>query len=221
MPRAGGSVCRVRVWSGQDADLAPGDRHIVLVGLMGAGKSIVGRALAVRLGRPVADSDRDLERATGLTAEEWRRQHGTRALHAREASILLEALSIHRPAVICAAASTMERPACRQALRTSAAIEVWLKAGPDTLAARFGGEVHRPRFGSDPRAVLVRQAARRDPLFAAMAAIIIDVDQLDPWAIVDQIEYALTTFHGSHSDGHSAQTARLPVADGRSTGRRR
>jgi shikimate kinase len=159
---------------------------------MGAGKSTVGRALADRLDRPVVDSDRELERASGLNAEEWRDQRGTRALHAREASILLEALSMRRPAVICAAASTIEREPCRAALRRSAAIIVWLKARPDTLAARFAREGHRPRFGSDPRAVLVRQAARRDPLFQAMAAVTIDVDQLDPPAVVAQIEHALS-----------------------------
>jgi shikimate kinase len=136
------------------AGVVPADRHIVLVGLMGAGKSTVGRVLAARLHRPVADSDRDLELASGLTAEEWRDQRGTRALHAREASILLEALSMRRPAVICAAASTIERARCREALRASAAIVVWLRARPDTLAARFEREIHRPRFGSDPAAVL-------------------------------------------------------------------
>jgi len=182
-----------------DADAAPVDRHIVLVGLMGAGKSTVGHALAARLGRPVADSDRDLEEASGLTAEEWRGQRGTRALHKREASVLLEALSKQRPAVICAAASTIERPRCRQTLRTSAAIVVWLRARPDTLAARFGCEVHRPRFGSDPLRVLIRQATRRDPLFETMAAIVVDVDQLDPTAIVVQIERALMAFPGWRS----------------------
>jgi len=169
----------------------PADRHVVLVGLMGAGKSTVGRALAGRLDRPIADSDRDLERASGLTAEEWRGQRGTRALHAHEASILLEALALGRPAVVCAAASTIERARCREALRASAAIVVWLKARPDTLAARFAREGHRPRFGSDPGAVLARQAARRDPLFEASAAITIDVDRLEPAAIVARIERAL------------------------------
>jgi shikimate kinase len=158
---------------------------------MGAGKSTVGRALAARLDRPLADSDRDLERATGLTAEEWRRQRGTRALHAHEASILLEALSMGRPAVIGAAASTIERAGCREALRASGAIVVWLRARPDTLAARFAREVHRPRFGADPRLVLVRQAARRDPLFEAASAITIDVDQLGPPAIAARIDHAL------------------------------
>jgi shikimate kinase len=174
------------------ADAGPADRHVVLVGLMGAGKSTVARALAGRLDRPVADSDGDLERTSGLTAEEWRVQQGTSALHAREASILLEALAMRRPAVICAAASTIERARCRKALRASGAIVVWLKARPNTLAARFEREIHRPRFGSDPAAVLGRQATRRDPLFAAAAAITIDVDRLEPAAVVAEIEEALT-----------------------------
>ena len=154
---------------------------MVLVGLMGSGKTSVGRRLATRLGWPLRDSDKEIEAATGLTVRELRQRDGVDAMHALEARQLLDALADPEPSVIAAAASTVEVPACREALRDPNVAVMWLRASPAALAKRFAArDRHRPEFGSSPEAFLAEQAERRDPLFASLDPIVIDVDQIRP-----------------------------------------
>ncbi len=77
-------------------------RHVVIIGLMGAGKTSVGRRLAERLGRTWRDSDADIEAATGATVRELRDREGVDAMHARESAQLLDALATTEPSVISA-----------------------------------------------------------------------------------------------------------------------
>jgi shikimate kinase len=155
--------------------------HVVMVGLMASGKSSVGRRLATKLGWPYRDSDKDIEAATGLTARELGEREGVDAMHALEARHLLEALAEPEPSVIGAAASTIEVPKCRAAMRTPGVAVVWLRAAPEVLAKRFDAkDRHRPEFGSSPEAFLTEQAERRHPLFASLDPIIIDVDRIRP-----------------------------------------
>lgn len=156
-------------------------RHIVLVGLMGSGKTTVGAALAGALGRPHRDSDADLGRMTGRTAREIAGEDGIDRLHELELGVFLDALESQTPSVISAAASVIDHPAGRDALRGPDVHVVWLRARPEVLArragggatarARRGGSGHRPDRG--PASGL---AARRDPLYAAVADRTIDVE---------------------------------------------
>ena len=156
-------------------------RHAVVVGLMGAGKSAVGRRLAPRLGWPWHDSDRDIEATTGLTVRELRDRDGVDAMHALEAKQLLDALAKPGPSVVSAAASTVEVPECREALKAPDVAVVWLRASPGVLARRFASaDRHRPEFGDSPVGFLADQAARRNPLFASLDPIVIDVDSIGP-----------------------------------------
>jgi len=156
-------------------------RHVVVVGLMGAGKSAVGRRLAARLGWPWHDSDRDIEGKAGLTVRELRDRDGVDAMHALEAQHLLDALAEPEPSVISAAASTVEVPECREALKAPDVAVVWLRATPEVLARRFvSADRHRPEFGDSPGAFLADQTARRNPLFASLDPIVIDVDLIGP-----------------------------------------
>jgi shikimate kinase len=156
-------------------------RHIVVVGLMGAGKSEVGRRLAAQLGRPWRDSDRDLEARTGLTVRELRERDGVDAMHALEAKHLQDALADPEPSVISAAASTVEVPECRAALEAPGVRAVWLRATPGVLARRFASrDKHRPEFGDSPLEFLTEQAVRRDPLFASLDPVVVDVDTIRP-----------------------------------------
>lgn len=158
--------------------------HIVIVGLMGAGKTTVGRALAARLGRPWRDSDADIEAATGQTVRELRDREGVDAMHAREAAQLLEALTKLEPNVISAAASVVDVEACRAALDAPGVVIIWLRASPAVLAERFSSAEHRPAYGASPEAFLAEQAARRDPLIASLRPIVIDVDDIAPDEVV-------------------------------------
>lgn len=156
-------------------------RHVVVVGLMGAGKSAIGRRLAARLGWPWHDSDHDIEAATGLTVRELRDRDGVDAMHALEARQLRAALAEPGPSVISAAASTVEVPECRAAMTAPDVAVVWLRATPEVLARRFASaDRHRPEFGASPEAFLAEQAARREPLLASLDPIVVDVDAIDP-----------------------------------------
>ena len=141
---------------------APDGGHIVIVGLMGSGKTTVGAAVAAALGRPHRDSDADLLAATGRTARELAADDGIEPLHELELQHLLDALAAPDPVVVSAAASTIDEPAGREALgrpgrqRRLAAGRIRLRP---PLARR--ADDHRPL----PEALAV-QARRRDPLFA-------------------------------------------------------
>lgn len=162
-------------------------RPVVLVGLMGAGKTSVATRVARALGRRLRDSDRELWQRHGQSAAEQFRQAGAGALHAREAALLREALAERPAPVIAAAASVVEDPACRAAL--AGAYVVWLDAPPGVLADRIrdatagpagGGPAdHRPRY-PDPAAVLAAQHRRRAGWFRAVADLVVDASEGTP-----------------------------------------
>jgi shikimate kinase len=152
-------------------------RHIVIAGLMGAGKSTVARALAEQLGRAWRDSDVDIQAATGKTVRELRDSEGVGAMHAREAAQLLDALADPRPSVISPAASVIDDARSREALTSPDVVVVWLHASPAVLAARFESpDRHRPAYGPDPEAFLAEQAEKREPLAESIGALMVDVD---------------------------------------------
>jgi shikimate kinase len=160
--------------------------HIVLVGLMGSGKTTVGAALAAALGVPHRDSDADIERETGMTGREHAARDGIDALHALEASHLLDALEAPGVSVIGAAASTLDDPACRSAMRDPDHLVVWLDASPATPAARLQRGDHRPELGADMTAVLEAQATQRVPALREVADLTLDATR-SPAELVEAI----------------------------------
>ena len=154
-------------------------RHVVVLGLMGSGKTTVGARLARALGWPHRDSDADLTAATGLSARELAAQDGILALHALELRHLLDALAVDEPSVISAAASTIDEPEGRAALAHPSVYVVFLRIDPTVALQRVSKGRHRP----SPEDLRV-QAARRDPMFREVADQEVDTGATRPGAIV-------------------------------------
>jgi shikimate kinase len=152
-------------------------RHVVMVGLMGSGKTTVGRALARRLALPFSDSDTWIEQRTGQTVKELAQTIGVDEMHELEAQHLLAALAEPEQSVVAAAASTIDAPACRTALADPALAVVWLHADPGLLADRFRSSGHRPTFGRSPEDLLEQQAEERGAAFARLDPIEIDTGE--------------------------------------------
>lgn len=164
---------------------APRDEHLVLVGSMGVGKSTVGRLLAAGLGRPLRDSDVDLEAGQRRTGRTVAAESGVDELHRWEAEHLLQVLGEPEPAVVTAAASVVDDDRCVEAL--GQAFVVWLRASPATLARRIAGRSHRRELGPDLAAALHRLEARRAPRYAAVADLTVDVDTSAPEQTAEQV----------------------------------
>ena len=161
-------------------------KRILLVGMMGAGKTTVGRALARRLGYPYLDSDEQVERQVGSTVPEIFRTRGEAAFRAQEKRALAEALTSDGPVVVAVAGGAVLDPDNRRRLRQGGVV-VWLKAGVRTLAQRVGTGEGRPLLGDDPLAALTRLYQHRRPLYAQVAVVVVDVDLLTPEQAVEHI----------------------------------
>lgn len=151
------------------------ERHIVLLGLMGTGKTSVGRRVAARLGRPLLDCDAELEeRSGGRTARDIADAEGADRLHELEAEVAIDMLRTTTPAVIGPAASTIEVEAVREALEGH--VVVWLTGPVERLAADAAGKPHRPFLDDgDPVELFEDQMARRAPLVLPIADLVLDV----------------------------------------------
>jgi beta-glucosidase len=158
------------------------DGHVVVLGMMGAGKTTLGQLLAERLGRPMLDSDDQVVARTGWTGAQLAARDGVEALHELEQQALLDALGDPVPAVIAAAASVVDSPACREAL-TRAATVIWLDTPVDDLVARMPtGRHRRPLDATETEALL----ASRVRWFAELADVRLDVPAPAP-ELVDQL----------------------------------
>jgi shikimate kinase len=166
-----------------------GDRHVVLVGGMAVGKTTVGRALAEALGRPLRDSDADLEASRGEAGRAVAAEEGVGELHRWEAEHLLSALASPEPVVVAAAASVVDDERTLGVLAET--FVVWLRARPGTAAARLDPADHRRRLGADPADDLADLNARRAPRYGSVADLTVDVDGLTPGAVVDTVLAAL------------------------------
>lgn len=160
-------------------------RPIALVGMMGAGKTSVGRLLAVRLGLPFRDTDEAVEAASGRTIAQIFAQEGEAAFRARERDAVAALLG-GPPAVIATGGGAVLDAGTR-ALLKERAWTIWLKAEPAMLAARLDGNADRPLLaGRDRGEELTRLAAQREPLYAA-ADLHLRVDGLSPQQVADAI----------------------------------
>src|SRR5215468_8345690 len=121
---------------------ALGPRLIVLVGMMGAGKSTVGRRLAARLRLPFIDADTEIEAAAGMTIPEIFEQHGEPHFRDGEARVIARLLD-GEPAVLATGGGSFMREETRQRIGEKA-ISIWLKADPDVIMRRVKRRADRP-----------------------------------------------------------------------------
>ncbi len=163
------------------------DRHVVLLGLMGAGKTSIGRVVADRLGVALIDGDEQLANlAGGRTAAEIAERDGIDHLHELEVEVALAALGSSVPAVIGPAASVCESAVARDHMAGHAV--VWLTAPIEYLARKAVKKGHRPLVhDSDPLDLLTRQQAVREPLVLALDPLVVDVSKIDDHAAADLI----------------------------------
>jgi shikimate kinase len=148
-----------------DPAVPPRDRNIVLVGLMGAGKSSIGRRLAHRLGLPFVDADAEIEAAAGCTIPEIFRNFGQAEFRQGERRVI-ERLLAGGPMVLATGGGAFMDASTRQAT-AARAVSVWLRADLDVLVARVRKRSNRPLLaGGDPREILARLMAERDPVYA-------------------------------------------------------
>jgi shikimate kinase len=166
---------------------ASAGRHLVLVGLMGVGKTTVGRVLACRLGRELVDSDLRIEAMTGRTVKQILDADGVGEMRRFEAAALFDALRDEQPRVIAAAAGVVLDRDNRDRLNAADADVVWLTADPALLAPRTATRGHRPWLDDDAVGTLRRMHDEREPLYRDVADRVVPVDGLTPDEIADRV----------------------------------
>lgn len=168
-----------------DSTRSPRATRILLLGMMGSGKSSVGQALAERTGWPFIDNDALVERATALTARELLRDRGEAAMRDAESEALRTGLAIPAPAIVAIAAGTILRQEDRDRIKDGGFV-VWLHAPAEVLADRAAGATHRPWLDGDPVAWFTRTIEERGPLYRAAADLEIDTGSTDPDAAAER-----------------------------------
>ncbi len=140
-------------------------RSVALVGMMGAGKSSIGRRLATRLNVPFKDADAEIETAAGCTISEIFERYGEPAFRSGERKVIARLLT-EPPHVIATGGGAFMDPATRETLKQNA-VTIWLRAPVDVRLARTQRRDTRPLLrGGDPRETLERLLAERTPVYA-------------------------------------------------------
>ncbi len=165
------------------------DYAIVLVGLMGAGKSSIGRRLATRLGMDFTDADAEIEVAAGCTIADFFERHGERAFREGERRVIARLLN-DGPRVLATGGGAFIDPDTRRLLADKA-VTVWLNAELDLLVKRCARRDTRPLLrDGDPREILTRLMEERYPIYR-QADITIKTDDGPHTETVDKIIAAL------------------------------
>jgi shikimate kinase len=150
----------------QDAEItaALGTRSIVLVGMMGAGKSTIGRRLSARLHLPFLDADTEIEAAAGMSIPDIFETHGEPHFRDGEARVIARLLD-SGPAVIATGGGAFMREETRGRIRDKA-VSIWLKADADIIMRRVKRRADRPLLQTaDPAATVDRLIAEREPVY--------------------------------------------------------
>ena len=153
-----------------------GDRSIVFVGLMGAGKTAIGRKVAAALGLPFADSDQEIETASRMAIPELFELYGEAEFRALEQRVIARVLE-SGPQVLSTGGGAFMNEQTRAAI-AGHGVSVWLKADIEVLMERVAKKQNRPLLKSaDPRAVMERLMAERYPVYAIADVTVLTRDE--------------------------------------------
>ena len=168
---------------------ALGPRSVALIGMMGAGKSSIGRRLALRLGIPFVDADVEIEKAAGMTISDIFAVRGEAEFRAGEARVILRLLE-SGPQVLATGGGAFTNPDTRIAIGAKG-ISIWLKAEFDVLMKRIRRRHDRPLLKTDdPGATLRKLMEEREPVYA-LADLTVQSREVMHEKIVDEIVSAL------------------------------
>ena len=170
-------------------------KTVALVGLMGAGKTSIGRRLAQRLALPFIDADAEIETAAGTTIESIFESHGETAFRDGERRVIARLLE--GPVHVLATGGGAFMDAATRALVRERAISLWLRADIEMMLARVVRRGNRPLLKNrDPRRVLEGLIAERYPIYAEADLVVDSVDG-PPEATLERVMAALAGFPGA------------------------
>ncbi len=179
-------------------------RSVVLVGIMGVGKSAIGRRLAMRLGLPFVDADHEIEAAAGCTIDDIFSRFGEAEFRKGEARVIKRLIDSGQ-IVMATGGGAYMNDKTRTVIKARA-ISIWLRADLDTLVRRVRRRTDRPLLKQgDPRQTLKRLMAERDPTYA-MADIVVDSTEGPHDLVVDAIVEELKRHPSSAPDMAYSET---------------
>jgi shikimate kinase len=171
------------------------DRPIALVGMMGAGKTSIGKRLAAALGVPFRDADFEIEKAAGRSIAEIFAERGEEEFRRGESRVIARLITCEAPHILATGGGAFIAAPTR-ALLKARAVTIWLRADLDVLLRRVERREHRPLLRTgDPRATLGRLMEERHPTYA-QADIAIDSGPGSHAAAVEAVLRALAA-HGA------------------------
>lgn len=160
--------------------------RVLLVGLMGSGKTTIGRLLSDRTGWPYHDNDELVSLAYGRNARQLLAEAGEGVLRQAEAEALEAAVELPAPCIAGVAAGTVVQPRLRDLLRDGGTV-VWLTADPAVLASRAVGTEHRPWLEEEAEAWLREVERERADWYAEVASLTVHGDDLTPGEVADRV----------------------------------
>lgn len=162
----------------------PDPCRVVLVGMMGSGKTTIGKLLAQATGWQRHDNDQLLDELHGKTPKQLLDERGEQYMREAEDAALAHGLKAEAPSIVDAAAGTILSQTSRDSLLGPTV--VWLRASPETLFQRAAGAAHRPWLhdGAEWFRATVRD---RDALYASVADVVVDTDDRSPADVVEEI----------------------------------
>ncbi len=164
-----------------------GSRSIVFVGLMGAGKTAIGRKVATALSLPFIDSDHEIEAVSRMTIPELFERYGEAEFRALEQRVILRLLE-GGPQVLSTGGGAYMNPQTREAIAAHG-VSVWLKADVDLLMERVSKKQNRPLLkNDDPRGVLRRLMEERYPVYAEADVTVVTRDERKETIAAEVIE---------------------------------